>query len=136
MSIGAFLLVQNETGLYVVTAAYGFGFAGIILTYVVSIRDLFPPEEASWRIPLVLFTAMSGMAFGGWFAGRIYDRSDFYAPAFGSGVMFNLINLALIDFLVMRPQGRARIVKVPVAAYAIDEDAPLARVGRSLDDML
>ena len=75
MSIGAFLLTQNEAGLYVVAAAYGFGFAGIIPAYVVSIRDLFPPEEASWRIPLVLFTAMSGMAFGSWFAEHIYDHS-------------------------------------------------------------
>ena len=48
------------------------------------------------RTTLVLFTAMSGMAFGSWFAGRIYDHFGFYAPAFGSGVLFNLLNLALI----------------------------------------
>ena len=136
VSIGAFLLTQNEAGLFVVAAAYGFGFAGIIPAYVVSIRDLFPPEEASWRIPLVLFTAMSGMAFGSWFAGGIYNHFGFYAPAFGSGVVFTLVNLALVGFLVMRhPRGRARIVKGPFAAYAIGEDASLPRVGASLDNM-
>lgn len=110
VSIGAFLLIQNEAGLFVVAAGYGFGFSGIIPAYVVSIRDLFPSAEASWRIPLVLFTAMSGMAFGSWFAGRIYDRFGFYAPAFGSGVVFNLANLALVGFLVMRQSrwGRRR----------------------------
>jgi MFS family permease len=71
VSIGGFLLTQNEAGLFAVAAGYGFGFSGIIPAYVVSIRDLFPSAEASWRIPLVLFTAMSGMAFGSWFAGRI-----------------------------------------------------------------
>jgi MFS family permease len=102
VSIGAFLLTQNEAGLFLVAAAHGFGFAGIIPAYVVAIRDLFPPEEASWRIPLVLFTAMSGMAFGSWFAGIVYDHFGFYAPAFGSGVMFNLANLGLVSFLLFR----------------------------------
>jgi MFS family permease len=102
VSIGAFLLTQNEAGLFIVAAGYGFGFSGIIPAYVVSIRDLFPSAEASWRIPLVLFTAMSGMAFGSWFAGRLYDHFGFYAPAFGSGVVFNVINLMLVGFLVLR----------------------------------
>ena len=45
---------------------------------------------------------MSGMALGGWFAGALYDHFGFYAPAFMTGVVFNLANLALIGFLVMR----------------------------------
>ncbi len=102
VSIGAFLSTQNEMGLFAVAAGYGFGFSGIIPAYVVSIRDLFPSSEASWRIPLVLFTAMSGMAFGSWFAGSLYDHFGYYAPAFGSGVLFNVANLALIGFLVVR----------------------------------
>ncbi|MEO8713942.1 MAG: MFS transporter, partial [Acetobacteraceae bacterium] len=96
ITIGAFLLTQNEAGLFVIAAAYGFGFSGIIPAYVVAIRDLYPSAEASWRVPLVLFTAMSGMAFGSWFAGRIYDHFGYYAPAFGSGVLFNLVNLTLV----------------------------------------
>jgi MFS family permease len=118
VSIGGFLLSQNEAGLFAVAASYGFGFSGIIPAYVVSIRDLFPSAEASWRIPLVLFTAMSGMAFGSWFAGRIYDYFDYYAPAFGSGVVFNLVNLALVGFLVIRLSGWARI-----GAYIVPKDA-------------
>ncbi len=110
LAIVAFLLTQSEQGLFVVAAAYGFGFSGIIPAYVVTIRDLFPSAEASWRVPLVLFTAMSGMAFGSWFAGRIYDHFGFYAPAFASGVCFNLINLALVGFLVMRGARRGTMV--------------------------
>jgi hypothetical protein len=51
VSIGAFLLTQNEAGLFAVAAAYGFGFSGIIPAYVVAIRDLFPSVEASWPRP-------------------------------------------------------------------------------------
>jgi MFS family permease len=114
VSIGAFLLTQNEAGLFVVAAAYGFGFSGIIPAYVVSIRDLFPSSEASWRIPLVLFTAMSGMAFGSWFAGSLYDRFGFYAPAFGSGVTFNVINLMLVGFLILRQVRWGRGIDAPL----------------------
>jgi MFS family permease len=134
VSIGAFLMTQNEAGLFFVAAGYGFGFAGIIPAYVVAIRDLFPSAEASWRIPLVLFTAMGGMAFGSWFAGRIYDHFGFYAPAFGSGVVFNLANLALIGFLVLRQSRWRHIDNRPLAVNAIHEDAPLPRVGTAFDN--
>jgi MFS family permease len=109
VAISAFLITQNEAGLFVIAAAYGFGFSGIIPAYVVAIRDLFPSAEASWRVPLVLFTAMGGMAFGSWFAGRVYDLFGSYAPAFGSGVAFNLANLALVGFLVLRQSRHGRI---------------------------
>jgi hypothetical protein len=45
---------------------------------------------------------MSGMAFGAWFAGALYDHFGFYAPAFGAGALFNLANLVVIGFLVTR----------------------------------
>ncbi|HYR66606.1 MAG TPA: MFS transporter [Reyranella sp.] len=108
VTIACFLLTQDEAGLFAVAAAFGMGFAGIIPAYSVAIRDLFPSSEASWRMPLTLFTAMSGMAFGSWFAGFLYDHFAYYAPAFGTGVLFNLINLGLIGFLVLRTGGLRR----------------------------
>jgi MFS family permease len=106
VAIGAFLLTQNEIGLFAVSAAFGLGFSGIIPSYVVAIRALFPSSEASWRVPTFFFLAMSGMAFGSWLAGALYDQFGFYAPAFGVGVFFNLANLCVIGFLVARQGGR------------------------------
>ena len=105
VAIGAFLLTQNEIGLFAVAAAFGLGFSGIIPSYVVAIRELFPSSEASWRVPTFFFLGMSGMAFGSWLAGALYDRFGFYAPAFGVGVVFNIANLAVIGFLVARQRG-------------------------------
>jgi len=101
-AIAAFMATQDEAGLFAISAAYGLGFSGIIPAYVVAIRELFPAREASWRVPMVLFVSMAGMAFGGWFAGALYDHFGFYAPAFLTGVIFNLANLALVGFLVLR----------------------------------
>jgi MFS family permease len=112
-AIGAFLLTQNEAGLFVIAGVYGLGFSGLIPSYSVAIRDLFPSAEASWRIPTVLFTAMSGMAVGSWLAGRLYDHFASYAPAFATGVVFNLLNLVLVGFLVSRLPRRGSPVLAP-----------------------
>lgn len=101
-AISCFLLTQDEAGLFFIAAAFGLGFSGIIPSYAVAIRELFPASQASWRIPLTLFTAMSGMAFGSWFAGKLYDHFGYYAPAFGISAGFNVLNLVVIGFLVLR----------------------------------
>jgi MFS family permease len=102
VAIACFLLTQDEAGLFAISVAFGFGFSGIIPSYSLAIRDHFPAAEASWRMPLTLFTAMSGMAFGSWFAGALYDHFGYYAPAFGISVVFNVINLMIVGFLVVR----------------------------------
>ena len=116
VAIACFLLTQDELGLFAIAAAFGLGFAGIIPSYSVAVRDLFPASEASWRMPLTLFTAMSGMAFGSWFAGFLYDHFAYYAPAFGIGVAFNIANLAIIGFLVYRTGGLRRRLAWPAVA--------------------
>ena len=55
-------------------------------------------------MPTLLFTAMCGMAFGSWLGGALYDHFGYYAPAFGSGVVFNLGNLVVVGSLVLRQQ--------------------------------
>jgi MFS family permease len=112
IAIAAFSVTQDERSLFAVSAAYGLGFSGIIPAYVVAIRDLFPSAEASWRVPTLLFTGMAGMAFGGWFAGALYDHFGFYAPAFAVGALFNLANLAVIGFLVIRQARQSRAAAI------------------------
>ena len=57
---------------------------------------------AMMAVPTVLFVTMGGMAFGTLWAGALYDHFGYYAPAFASGVAFNLVNLSLLGFLVLR----------------------------------
>jgi MFS family permease len=102
VAIAAFMTTQDEAGLFAISAAYGLGFSGIIPAYVIAIRELFPSREASWRVPTVLFVSMGGMAVGSWWAGALFDHFGFYAPAFATGVLFNLFNLGLVGFLVLR----------------------------------
>ncbi|HUC09598.1 MAG TPA: MFS transporter [Stellaceae bacterium] len=109
LAIAAFSVTRSEAGLFAVSAAYGLGFSGIIPAYVLAIREFFPSSQASWRVPALLFTGMSGMAFGSWFAGALYDYFGFYAPAFAAGALFNLGNLTVIGFLLLRQVQAARL---------------------------
>lgn len=102
LAMVAFLVTQNEIGLFAVSAAFGLGFSGIIPAYVLAVRELFPASEASWRVPSMLLLSGSGMAFGGWIAGVIYDHAGFYVPAFATGLAFNIGNLVIIGSLVLR----------------------------------
>jgi MFS family permease len=101
-AMAGYLLTQDEIGLFTISAVFGFGFGGLIPGYVLSVRELFPAAEASWRIPTMLFPGSFGMAAGGWLAGAMYDHFAFYAPAFAVGVLFNLLNLVVIGTLVLR----------------------------------
>ena len=102
IAMAAFLFTQDEIGLFTVAAGFGLGFAGIIPAYVLAIREHFPANEASWRIPALLLCSGSGMAIGGWLAGALYDHFGFYAPAFATGVVANAINLLIVGLLVFR----------------------------------
>jgi MFS family permease len=104
-AITALGLTQDEIGLFTVTAIFGLGFSGIIPAYVLAVRELFPPHEAGWRVPILLCLTAFGMASGGWFAGLLYDHFGYYAPAFAAGLIFNFVNLALVGTLVARRGG-------------------------------
>jgi MFS family permease len=98
----AFLLTQDEVGLFTVAALFGFGFSGLVPANVLASRELFPVEDAYWRMPTLLLCSGWGMATGGWLAGILYDRFGFYAPAFAAGVAANLINFLIVGLLALR----------------------------------
>jgi MFS family permease len=100
VSMTAFLLTQDEIGLYSVSAVFGLAFGGLIPGYILAVREIFPAAEVSWRILVVMFAGALGMAGGGWLAGVIHDAYGFYAPAFLAGIASNVVNLLLIGVLV------------------------------------
>ncbi len=108
-AMAAFLFTQDEVGLFMVSAAFGLGFSGIIPAYVLAMRELFPASQASWRIPTLLLFSGLGMAGGGWLAGLLYDHFGYYAPAFAFGVGTNILNMLLVGWLVWRQRSRAAL---------------------------
>jgi MFS family permease len=97
-----FSLVDSLGGLFVVAAAFGFGFSGLIPNYLTTVRELFAASEASWRMPTLQLFTLGGMAAGTWLAGWIFDITADYRHAFAIGVAFNLVNLAIVGALALR----------------------------------
>jgi len=91
--MAGFLAARNEADLFMVATAFGLGFSGVIPAYVLAVRQLFPAAEAARRIPVLLLCSGSGMAAGGSLGGVMYAGFGFYAPAFATGIAFNLANL-------------------------------------------
>jgi MFS family permease len=102
VGLAAFLLTQNEFGLFTVSAAFGFGFSGLVPANILTCRELFPVGEAYWRIPTLLLCSGTGMATGGWLGGVLYDYFGYYAPAFAAGVGVSMLNFMIIGTLAFR----------------------------------
>jgi MFS family permease len=102
LAMSGFLFTQDATGLFAVSAAFGLGFSALIPAYVLAIRELYPMNEAHWRVPALLLLTGSGMGTGGWLAGYLYDIYGYYTPAFATGVAFNVANIAILFMLLVR----------------------------------
>ena len=107
-ALGAFLMTQDEIGLFTVAALFGIGFSGLVPAYVLALRELYPVGEASWRVPVLLMFSGSGMAAGAWMGGFLYDWFGYYEPAFVSAIAANMLNLGVVVFLLLRQHAGPR----------------------------
>jgi len=106
LALFLYLVFDGLVSLYVVSALFGLFQGGIVPSYAIIVREYFPPREAATRVGIVLMASLFGMAFGGWMSGAIFDYAGSYQAAFASGIAWNLINLSIALWLVMRPGRR------------------------------
>ena len=104
--IVGFLFADGLTALYVLAIAFGLSQGGIVPSYTIIIRALFPAGEAGWRIGMTMMFTVSGMALGGWIAGALYDLTGDYTASILAAVGFNVVNLAIAWWLIARDQWR------------------------------
>jgi MFS family permease len=90
------------TSLYVVSALFGLFQGGIVPCYAIIVRDYFPPKEAGTRVSIAIMATIFGMALGGWMSGAIFDLTGSYRAAFANGVAWNVLNAAIVLWLLLR----------------------------------
>jgi cell shape-determining protein MreD len=56
----------------------------------------------------VFMATLSGMALGGWMSGALFDFTGSYQAAFLNGLLWNLANVLIMVWLLLRP-GRQRM---------------------------
>src|SRR5262245_5141595 len=104
-----YLWFDGLTSLYVISAFFGLVQGGIIPMYAVIVRDFFPPHEAGTRVGLAVMATIVGMALGGWLSGAIFDLTGSYTQAFANGIAWNLLNVGIVAFLMLRRAGRQQL---------------------------
>jgi MFS family permease len=105
-----YLMFDGLTSLYVVSALFGLFQGGIVPMYAIIVREYFPPQGSGTRVGILIMSTIVGMALGGWMSGVIFDMTGSYWQAFANGLLWNLLNVTIVVFLLMR-RGR-------VPAYA------------------
>ena len=106
-ALALYLPFNGLVSLYIVSAIFGLAQGGIVPSYAVIIRELFPAREAGFRISLAISVTLAGMALGGWMAGAIYDWTGSYASALINGIAWNVVNMAIAAWLLQRQHQRA-----------------------------
>jgi MFS family permease len=101
-----YLGFNGLTSLYVVSALFGLFQGGIIPMYAVIVREYFSAQDAGTRVGIALMFALFGMALGGWMSGAIFDLTGSYRAAFANGFLWNLLNIAIIGWLLVRSRTR------------------------------
>lgn len=97
-----YMLFDSLASLYVISALFGLFQGGIVPSYTIIVRELFPAQEAGSRVGICIAATLVGMALGGWLSGWIFDLTGSYQAAFGNGVAWNVLNQAIVVFLLLR----------------------------------
>lgn len=97
-----YLWFDGLFSLYVISALFGLFQGGIVPSYAIIVREYFSPKEAGTRVGLVLMATLLGMALGGWMSGAIFDLTGSYQAAFLNGLGWNLVNVTIMTWLLLR----------------------------------
>ena len=102
VSLALFVPFDSVGSLYALSILFGFFQGGIVPAYTLIVREYFTPAQAAGRTGVVLLAALFGMGFGGWLGGWIFDLTGSYRNAFAFGVGANLVNVAIVVWLITR----------------------------------
>ena len=114
VALSLFLPFDSLASLYVLSAVFGLFQGGIVPSYAIIVRQFFPPQQAGWRVSLVLSATVAGMGLGGWLSGVIFDATASYDLAVINGLAWNGLNMAIAAWLWWR----SRAALVPRALTA------------------
>jgi sugar phosphate permease len=100
-----FLPFDTLGSLYVISILFGLFQGGIVPSYAIIVREYFSPRLAGTWVGLVITSTMVGMALGGWLSGAIFDLTGSYDAAFVNGIAWNVVNAAIVLWLLKRASG-------------------------------
>jgi predicted MFS family arabinose efflux permease len=98
--VAVYPLLGDGFTILLLSAAFGFGFAGNMTCLILCVRDAVPSQRFGTAIGVVMFVAWTGMGAGAYVAGLLFDATLDYALSFRLAATAGLINLLLIGVMI------------------------------------
>jgi MFS family permease len=102
LALALFVPADGLMSLYAASILFGIFQGGVVPSYAIIVREYFAPQQAGSRLGVVLMATLFGMALGGWMSGAIFDLTGSYRTAFVNGIAWNVLNIAIIAWLLLR----------------------------------
>lgn len=108
-AVFAFTRIEDLAGFYLFAPIYGFGYAGVMTTLLVTARVLTPAPRRATLMGVIIAFAWLGHGVGGWQAGWFFDVTGFYTVGFANAAAAGFANLILVGglFLAVRQRRMA-----------------------------
>jgi MFS family permease len=103
----AFPAIGNSLSLMMLSAVFGFGFAGNMTCLSLCVRQAVPASRFGGALGAVMMIAWAGMAAGGYLGGLLFDLSRSYTASFvlaGSAGVLNLGVISSITIIFNQPR--------------------------------
>ncbi len=97
-----YMFFDGLVSLYIISGLFGLFQGGLVPMYAVIVREYFPASKAGGTLGVIIMATLVGMALGGWMSGYIYDVTGSYHLAFLNGLLWNLVNVGIVAFLMLR----------------------------------
>lgn len=114
LALFLYLPAGSLVSLYVVSLVFGLAQGGIVPAYALIVREYMPAREAGTRVGFVIMATILGMALGGWMSGWIHDLTGSYQLAFLNGIAWNVMNIAIMLFILTRTMRPRRKITAAV----------------------
>ena len=105
-----FFFIQLETldAFYIFVVIYGFGYAGVMTTILVSVRVMTPLGKRASALGVVTLFGWLGHAIGGSQGGYFFDLSGDYTLSYANAALAGVVNLIIVGSLYITITRRNR----------------------------
>ena len=101
-----FTQTESLFGLVMISAAFGFGFGGVMTSLLICAREAAPLRITGFANAVISTTAWIGMGIGGYQGGYFYDLTGDYTWSYGVGAIAGMVNLTIVLCLIWYRRSR------------------------------
>lgn len=106
IGVAAFTQFETLRGFLNFGIVYGFAYAGVMTSVLVSARALTPAPRRASLMGVILSFAWLGHAFGGYQGAAAFDMTGSYTAGFVAGSVAGVLNLVLVGLLLFLARPR------------------------------